>query len=217
MAPDAKDKVFEQIKHHRVSAILRTDDQRLASDAMSAAVAGGFRMIEFTMTTPNALELISEFSENPDLLVGAGTVMSREDARQAVAAGAQFLVSPICDPDVIAEANTLNVVSIPGTVTPTEMVKAHRLGADLVKLFPVSGDVPGYVASILGPLPFLRIFPTSGVTVANFIDILNAGAMGVGFVRSLFLPDELDSGNLTVIESRAADIIQRLRLGVKSE
>ena len=210
MGQGGKKNVLAEIERRRVSAIIRTDDQGLALDAMKAAVAGGFRMVEFTLTTPNALRLISEFSENPDLLVGAGTVMSPREARESVNAGAGFLVSPVCNPEVIAEAKVLDVVSIPGTFTPSEMVTAHRCGADLVKLFPSPGNVAEYVTSILGPLPFLRIFPTDGVTPENFLEILSAGATGVGFVRSVFDPADLSAGDFAAIERRAASIVQRL-------
>ena len=210
MSQGGRKNVLAEIERRRVGAIIRTDDQGLASDAVKAAVAGGFRMVEFTLTTPNALRLISEFSSNPDLLVGAGTVMSPRDAREAVNAGASFLVSPVCDPEVIAETKALDVVSIPGTFTPSEMMTAHSCGADLVKLFPSPGNVAEYVTAILGPLPFLRIFPTDGVTPENFIEILSAGAAGVGFVRSLFDPADLSAGDFAAIERRAADIVERL-------
>ncbi len=205
-----KAKTLTEILHRRVGAIIRTKDAQLAADAMNAAVAGGFRMVEFTLTTPDALRLISEFAKRPDLLVGAGTVLTSDEARKAAKAGAKFLVSPVCDPEVIAEASALGAVCIPGTSTPTEMLTAHRAGAELVKLFPAPADVAGFVTAVLGPLPFLRIYPTAGVTVENFVDILRAGASGVGFVRSLFDPEELAAGNFAAIEARAAEISRRL-------
>ncbi len=201
----------DQIEKRRISAIIRTRDAQLAADAMSAAVAGGFRMVEFTLTTPDALDLISRFAEDGQLLVGAGTVLTPEDANAAVHAGARFLVSPICDPEVISTAAELGAVSIPGTFTPNEMWTAHRAGADFVKLFPSPGDVADYVTAVLGPLPEMRIFPTAGVTPENFCDVLNAGAAGVGFVRSLFDPDDLAEKRFTQIEKRAAHIVDRLR------
>ncbi len=205
-----KQAIIDTILKHRVSAILRTSDTQLASDAMRAVVTAGFRMIEFTLTIPNAFKLIAEFSRDDSIIVGAGTVLTPDDARRAVDAGAKFLVSPITDADVIAEANRLDVVSIPGTVTPTEMVTAHRMGADFLKFFPAQGDVAGYVRSILGPLPHLRIFPTSGVTEQNFADILKAGAAGVGFVGSLFEPKDMESRNLYELEERAKRILATL-------
>lgn len=202
--------VVREISARRVSAILRTHDQGLALEAMTAAVAGGFRMLEFTLTTPGALILISEFARRSDLLVGAGTVLTIEDARQAFDAGARFLVSPVCDPAIIAEAKRLGVVVIPGTYTPTEMLYAHHAGANFVKLFPAPHDVAGYVSAILGPMPFLRIYPTAGVTPDNFISVLRAGAAGVGFVKSLFETADMEGKNYTQIERRAAGIISKL-------
>lgn len=205
-----REQTRERILQRRVSAILRTDDQSVAREAMKAAIAGGFRMVEFTLTIPGALELIREFASQSDLLIGAGTVLSSQQAHQAVEAGARFLVSPVCDPEVIAEAAELGVVSIPGTYTPTEMLTAHRCGADFVKLFPAPHDAAQIVGAILGPMPFLRIFPTAGVTAENFISVLRAGAAGVGFVASLFAPQDMAGRDYGAIERRAAEIITRL-------
>lgn len=205
-----KAKTVNEVLSRRVGAIIRTKDAQLAADAMNAAVTGGFRMVEFTLTTPDALRLISDFAQRPDVLVGAGTVLTPAEARDAVKAGAKFLVSPVCDPAVIAEAGALGAVCIPGACTPTEMLTAHRAGADLVKLFPAPADVADFITAVLGPLPFLRIYPTAGITVENFADILRAGASGVGFVRSLFVPAELSAGNFAAIQARAAEITRRL-------
>lgn len=205
-----------EIGSRKLSAIIRTDDEDQARQAMRAAVSGGFRMIEFTLTTPGALDLIEEFSrldgaDGARLLVGAGTVLSRRDARQAVTAGARFLVSPVTDDEVLDEANDLDVPSIPGTYTPTEMFIATELGADLVKVFPEPHDLPKFIRQIRGPLPELRIFPTAGVSEDNFIAILEAGAFGVGFVSSLFQPEEIATGDWGRIEARAARIHARFR------
>lgn len=206
-----REKTLEQILQRRISAIIRTDNKEVAAAAMEAAIAGGFRIVEFTLTTPGALALISTFSaRNDDLLVGAGTVMSPDEASDTVDAGARFLVSPVCDPDVIAKAHELDVVVIPGTFTATEMATAHKLGADLVKLFPAPANLPEYIRFVLGPMPYLKIFPTSGVDIHNMIDVLEAGAAGVGFVGSLFNPEDLASRNFAAIEARASAITHRL-------
>jgi len=173
-------------------------------------VAGGFRIVEFTLTTPGAMALIARFAQNPDLLVGAGTVLPVAQARAAVDAGARFLVSPVCDPEVIGEAARLGVVSILGAWAPTEMQAAHLAGADFVNLFPAQADVIDFVRSVLGPLPHLRIFPTAGVSIENFMDVIRAGAVGVGFVRPLFVPDDLARRDFAAIKGRAADIVRRL-------
>jgi len=198
------------IERERISAIIRTHDKHTAREAMRAAVDGGFRMVEFTLTTPGAMELVGEFSKRTDLLVGAGTVLTVEQARQAVAAGARFLVSPICDPIIVAEAAALDAASIPGAYTPTEMETAHRLGADFVKVFPAPAGGVGFIDAVRGPLPHLRLFPTAGVTTENFVDFLSAGCAGVGFVRPLFEPADLARGDFAAIRNRAAEVIRRL-------
>ncbi|MCP4593201.1 MAG: bifunctional 4-hydroxy-2-oxoglutarate aldolase/2-dehydro-3-deoxy-phosphogluconate aldolase [bacterium] len=209
MTISRREEVAGEIRRRRIGAIVRATEEGLAADAAAAAVAGGVRIVEFTLTTPNALELIAQSSADARLLVGAGTVMSVSQARAAVDAGASFLVSPVCDPAVIAEACALDVVSIPGTFTATEMNTAHRCGADFVKLFPAPADVAEYVRSILGPMPYLSIFPTNGVTVDNFVSVLRAGAAGVAFTGALFTPEDMDARRFDVIEKRAAEIMQR--------
>lgn len=202
-----KQEAVSAIQRARVSAIIRTKDQALAADAMSAAVEGGFRIVEFTLTTPGALALIAQFAKREDLTVGAGTVLTVEQARQAVAAGASFLVSPIVDPEIVAEAQSLRVASIPGGATPTEMERAHRCGADFVKVFPAPAGGVDFIRAIRGPLPHLRLFPTAGVTAENVGDFLDAGCAGAGFVRSLFDPADLEDGNMTAIRHRATAIV----------
>ena len=210
MSRTRREEALEFILGERISAIIRTEDRQLAYDAMQAAVDGGFRVVEFTLTTPGALGLIARFSQKPDLLVGAGTVMSPQLARNAVASGARFLVSPIVDTEVIAEAAALDVVTIPGAYTPTEMEQAHRAGADLVKLFPAPAGGVEFIRAIRGPLPHLRLFPTAGVTPENVLDFLNAGCAGVGFVRSLFTPKDLADQDFKAIRQRASSIVSRV-------
>lgn len=190
-------------RHAKASAILRTNNTQVAREAMSAAVDGGFRIVEFTLTIPGALSLVREFSSRPGLIVGTGTVLTPEDAREAVAAGAQFLVSPVVDPLVIQEAQRLNVAVMPGCSTPTEMLLAHRLGASLQKLFPAPGNGPQWVQQTVGPLPFLNIVPTAGVTLENAAAYLKAGSHAVGFVSSLFDAADLAAGRFNVIADRA--------------
>lgn len=205
-----RDRARTFIERACVSAIIRTENEALAERAMRAAVDGGFRVVEFTLTTPGALSLIERFAADKSLLVGAGTVMTTRQAREAVDAGAMFLVSPICDSDVVICAAELDVASIPGAYTPTEMETAHRLGADFVKVFPAPMGGVQFIHSIRGPLPHLRLFPTAGPTPDNFIEYLAAGCVGVGFVRSLFRPEDLENKNFDAIRDRASLIIKRL-------
>ena len=207
---NGREHIKSELLKTKISAIIRADDHKVAEQAMQAAVDGGFRVVEFTLTTPGSLNLITQFRENDDLIVGAGTVMSPTIAQEAVEAGAQFLVSPVCNVDVIQEAEKLDVVSIPGTFTATEMESAHRAGADFVKLFPAPENVAEYIRFILAPLPNLKIFPTSGVNLDNMLDVLQAGAAGTGFVRPLFNPEMIRNKNYDGIRQRAEAIVERL-------
>ena len=207
---NGREHIKSELLERKISAIIRTDNQKVAEQAMQAAVAGGFRVVEFTLTTPGALNLITQFRENDDLIVGAGTVMSPTIVQEAVEAGAQFLVSPVCSVDVIQEAKKLDVVTMPGTFTATEMESAHRAGADFVKLFPAPANVAEYIRFILAPLPHLKIFPTSGVNLDNMLDVLQAGAAGTGFVRPLFNPEMIRNKNYDGIRQRAEAIVERL-------
>ncbi|MCA9286811.1 MAG: bifunctional 2-keto-4-hydroxyglutarate aldolase/2-keto-3-deoxy-6-phosphogluconate aldolase [Phycisphaerales bacterium] len=196
-------------REERASAILRTTSTDAARTAMQAAVRGGFRICEFTMTIPRALDLVAEFAADANLVVGVGTVLTVTDARAAVAAGARFLVSPVVDERIVAEAARLGVAMMPGCATPTEMWTAHCLGAPLQKLFPSPppGHGPTVVAQTLAPLPMLRIVPTSGVTLENAGAYLKAGAHAVGFVNTLFDPDDIAAGRFEAIERRAGQML----------
>ncbi|MHC4081682.1 MAG: bifunctional 4-hydroxy-2-oxoglutarate aldolase/2-dehydro-3-deoxy-phosphogluconate aldolase [Planctomycetota bacterium] len=192
---------------HKASAILRTPIEEAAGPAMDAAVRAGFKVIEFTLTTPGALRLIGEFSKRPGIVVGAGTVLTPDEARAAVESGARFLVSPVVDEAVIETGLGLGVAMMPGTHTPTEMLRAYRAGAQLQKLFPAPGIGPAYVHACLGPMPFLRIVPTSGVDETNAAAYLEAGSFAVGFVAPVFDPQDMAAGRLDQIEQRARTLL----------
>ena len=135
--------------------------------------------------------------------MGAGTVLTVEQVDEVLAAGASFIVSPVVDEVVIERAKSHGVAAMPGASTPTEMLAAYRAGAPLQKLFPEPGTGPTWVKQTLGPLPFLNIVPTSGVTQANAAAYLQAGAAAVGFVNSLFVPEKIKAGAFESIEQRA--------------
>lgn len=207
MKPDEFVSFFRAAK---ASAILRTNNKDAARNAMDAAIRGGFRVVEFTLTVPGAFELIEEFSTRPGVAVGAGTVLTSEEAQTAVKSGASFLVSPVVDETVIETSRSLNVAMMPGTHTPAEMLHAYRAGATLQKLFPAPGIGPAYISACLGPMPFLRIVPTHGVDATNAAAYLKAGAFAVGFVNSLFDPQDLAGGRFDCIEQRAVTMLSSL-------
>lgn len=197
---------LEFLKKERSLAILRTKFGEAAADAMNAAMLGGFRIIEFTLTIPGAFDLIRQFSKSGELAVGAGTVLTVADARKSVEAGACFLASPVLDPQIVAAARELNVAVIPGTHTATEMWQAHQMGAPLQKLFPAAAGGPQYVRSILAPMPFLRIVPTNGVDGSNAAEYLKAGAYAVGVNAAIFSEDLIASNRFEVIEEKARQL-----------
>ncbi len=202
--------VLNAFAQYRCSAILRTNDRDVVRPALEAAIAGGFRIVEVTMTTPDCLEHISALAERHGLVIGAGTVLTVDDAKEAMAAGARFLVSPVTDPQVITFCRQHDLVSVPGTFTPTEMMTAHRAGADIVKLFPAPANGPDFLRAVRGPLPFLRVFPTSGVTEQNAAAWLDAGAFGLGFVATLFDAEDLQLRRFDAIRERAVRLVAKV-------
>jgi len=201
------DEFLDTLWRERVTAIMRAGSREVAEGAMRAAVRAGFRVVEFTMNTPDALGLIRELARDSSLVVGAGTVLTVDEARAAVEAGARFLVSPVVDEEVIAEARRLGVAAMPGTYSPTEMWRAHRAGAQLQKLFPVTAAGPDHVRAVLGPMPFLRIVPTNGVEVGNVAAYLEAGAFAVGCVSALFSAADMSARAYDRIEARARALL----------
>jgi 2-dehydro-3-deoxyphosphogluconate aldolase/(4S)-4-hydroxy-2-oxoglutarate aldolase len=207
------DSFVDYFGRKKASAILRTDNQEKAALAMEAAIRGGFSVIEFTLSIPGAYELVQDFSAREGLVVGTGTVLDETQAQKSVEAGARFLVSPVVDPVVISAANQLGVASMPGTHTPTEMLRAHRAGAQLCKLFPVPAGGPAWSRSVLGPMPWLKIVPTNGVDEFNAAEWLAAGVYALGFVNPLFVPEDIAAGRWDIIEARAGRCIEAAQSG----
>lgn len=210
--PD-KAAVVQRIKAEGAVAIIRTDSIERALGAAEAVVAGGFRAIEITFSFADAAKAIEKLAESNerDLLIGAGTILKREEARAAVNAGAQFLVSPCVLPEVIDAARELEVVIIPGAFTPTEIYTAHSLGADIVKIFPAVKFGPEYLKAVRGPLPQIPIMPTSGVDTSNVGDWFRAGAVAVGAVSSVLDPELIRSGDWTELTRRAREFMEAVR------
>lgn len=198
---------LELLAAHRCTAILRTSRAEAVRPAMDAAVEGGFRLVEVTLTTPGALEAISHYSRQKGLVAGAGTVLDVTAAQRALDAGARFLVSPVTDPSLIAWCAERDVLILPGAFTPTEMWQASNAGARVIKVFPAPPGGPDYLRACLGPLPHLKLFPTAGVTEANARDFFAAGAFGVGFVGNLFVADDLAQGRYGAVRERASRMV----------
>jgi 2-dehydro-3-deoxyphosphogluconate aldolase/(4S)-4-hydroxy-2-oxoglutarate aldolase len=208
----------QALGRHRTSAIVRTDDMQTAALAMDAAVRGGVRIVEFTLTTPGALELVSEFTHKsvPEIdgiarpIVGAGTVLRTVEVERAAAAGASFVVSPVLDTEIVRAAIDADIAVLPGVHTPSEMLAAWRAGAPLLKLFPAPAGGPQYLRSTLAPMPWLRIVPTNGVDLDNAAEWLEAGAFAIGLVGDVFRADWMATRNVAAIEERTQAIRDRI-------
>ncbi|MCA8986465.1 MAG: bifunctional 4-hydroxy-2-oxoglutarate aldolase/2-dehydro-3-deoxy-phosphogluconate aldolase [Planctomycetaceae bacterium] len=199
----------------RLVAILRVDDPDLVVDLCEAIAAGGIRSMEITMTVPNALELLRTVREklSDDILLGAGTILDATTARLAILAGADFLVSPHTDAEIIRTAKRYGKPSCPGAFTPTEILQAWELGADIVKLFPSDPIGPQYLKNVRGPLPQIRLMPTGGVTLDTIHSFFQAGACAVGIGSVLCRSGWLKAGNWQAItdESRKyVEVVQSL-------
>jgi len=163
-------------------AIMRADSSKGLMETARALARGGIRAMEVTLTTPGSLETISALAREcrREFLIGAGTVLDAASARKAIAAGAEFLVSPNVDVAMIRAAKEAGKVVCPGALTPTEIVTAWQAGADLIKVFPASVVGPAYFKAVLAPLPQVRLVPVGGVDLSNIAAYIKAGACAVG-------------------------------------
>jgi 2-dehydro-3-deoxyphosphogluconate aldolase/(4S)-4-hydroxy-2-oxoglutarate aldolase len=157
--------------------------------ACRAAVRGGVRVLEITLTTPGALEAIALLSREPGVIAGAGTVLTVDEARAVAKAGGRFALSPVFEPAAMEEARRLGLLAIPGAGSATEILAAHRHGAPVVKVFP-SGALggPAFLRAVRGPFPAIPLLPTSGPTADNLAGYFEAGAAAVGIGGAEFFP-----------------------------
>jgi 2-dehydro-3-deoxyphosphogluconate aldolase/(4S)-4-hydroxy-2-oxoglutarate aldolase len=176
---------LSQILEHKIIAIIRGAEPSDVLKIAEALYAGGIRILEITMNSAEPLEVIREVAARlgDKMTIGAGTVLDSETVRDAVDAGARFVLSPVTDPDVIQTAKSLGIVSIPGAYTATEIFTAFRQGADIIKVFPANS--PAYLKDLAGPLPQIPLLPTGGITLDNIADFHQAGAVGFGIGSAL--------------------------------
>jgi len=177
---------LEFIKKHKVISVVRAENEALALSFAEACIAGGLRLIEVTFSFPGAEGVIGRLAEREGVLVGAGTVLDMEMAEKARDAGARFLVSPHTNEALIGFARANGMAVIQGAFTSSEIVRAWKLGADMVKIFPVSAvGGPSYVRAMKEPLPQIDIMTTGGVGLDNLADFLAAVASAVGLSTAL--------------------------------
>lgn len=198
-------------------AILRAGSARHFAAIADALAEAGVRVIEVTLTTPGALAALRMLSARLSgaAIVGAGTVMTAEEAEACVEAGARFLVSPVAAPDVIATARIAGTAVYPGAFTPTEIVAAHRAGASAVKLFPASAVSPRYIADVHGPCPGIPIMPTGGIALGDIATWLRAGAAAIGVGTPLIGPAAAEGADRGLAERarRAVAAVEEARAG----
>jgi 2-dehydro-3-deoxyphosphogluconate aldolase/(4S)-4-hydroxy-2-oxoglutarate aldolase len=204
---------IQRVLEAGVIAIVRLDSAGQLGQVARAIKAGGADVIEFTMTTPGALDIIAsstrEFGE--DVLLGAGTVLDAETARAAILAGAQFIVSPTLNAATVELCHRYSVIAVPGTLTPTEILTAWEWGADLVKVFPASVGGPGYIKGVLAPLPQVRLVPTGGVNMQNAADYIKAGAAAVAVGGSLVDKKLVAVGDFGALTETARGLVAAVR------
>jgi 2-dehydro-3-deoxyphosphogluconate aldolase / (4S)-4-hydroxy-2-oxoglutarate aldolase len=201
--------VTQAIEDCGVVAVIRLKEPDKLRAVVDALAEGGVRALEITMTVPRAIELIAEMAPTlpTGFLLGAGTVLDAQTARAAIEAGAQFIVSPVFRPAVIAEAHAHDIPAMPGCFTPTEILAAWDEGADVVKVFPATALGPGFFKDVRAPLPQVKLMPTGGVTVDNAGDWIRAGAVAVGVGSALLDAKAISTGLMAPITDNARRIV----------
>jgi len=207
-----RDQVLDSLLTSRVIAVVRMKDPARLAETAAALHRGGVTAIEITMTVPGAVEIIREMARTkaPGALVGAGTVLDAGAAADVIAAGADFVVSPVMDAGLVEACRAAGVLVAPGAFTPTEIVAAWRAGADVVKVFPATSLGPQFFRDLRGPLPQIRLMPTGGVTIDNARDFLAAGACCVGLGTALVDVRAVEAGDWPGIEARARRLMASL-------
>ncbi len=208
----SKEQTLSRVRELGLLAVLRGPSPNLTLKMVDALVAGGVLGIEITYTTPNAPEVVNQLHNKygDEILLGMGTLTTPEDAKEAKAAGAQFIVSPHCE-DELAQAMVATGLGVMiGALTPSEVVKAYRLGSDVVKIFPGSLGGPSYIKALRGPFPDIPMMPTGGVAADNLVDWFAAGAVAVGAGSQLCPRAWAEAGRFDDITEQAKDFVKAI-------
>jgi 2-dehydro-3-deoxyphosphogluconate aldolase/(4S)-4-hydroxy-2-oxoglutarate aldolase len=208
-----KDAQRNRVLQSGIVAVLRAPSGDLLGDVAEALLAGGVDVLEVTFTVPGAVRVLERVADRlgDRILLGAGTVLDAETARSAILAGAEFIVAPTVNLDVIRLCRRYDKLVMPGALTPTEVVSAWEAGADIVKVFPADLGGPPYLKALRGPLPQVRLMPTGGVNLRTAADFLQAGACCLGVGGSLVESQAIQQGNLQRIESLASQFVAIVR------
>ncbi len=200
-----KSEQLSRVLETGIVAVIRARSGELLVDVAEALLAGGVDALEVTFTVPKAVQVLERVLDKlgDRVLLGAGTVLDTETARAALLAGAEFIVSPATNRDVIAMCQRYDKLVMPGALTPTEVVAAWEAGADIVKIFPSDLTGPKYLKALHGPLPQVLLLPTGGVDLNTAAEFLRCGACALGIGGSLVEKSAVDSGDFARIESLA--------------
>jgi 2-dehydro-3-deoxyphosphogluconate aldolase/(4S)-4-hydroxy-2-oxoglutarate aldolase len=184
-----------------------------AVEIAQALLAGGISVIEFTLTGRGAFNAISTVREvlGTSARIGVGTVLDPQAAEEAIAAGAQFVVTPVVRVDVIETCQARSVPILCGALTPTEALMAHNAGADMIKIFPARIGGPQYIRDLLAPLPHLHLIPTGGVNIENAHAYIEAGAVAVGIGGNLLPMQAVSTGDWTQITAKARTYVEAIQ------
>jgi len=200
--------VHQRIVDPGIIAIVRGIKKNVVTNAVRAIAAGGVEAIEITVDTPGAVEMIRRVSDEfDDVAIGAGTVLDPETVRAVQLAGAEFVVTPTVDTEVIETCNRYGTPIATGVMTPTEALTATEAGADLCKLFPASTTGPGQVSAINGPLPQIPLVPTGGVSLDNAAAFFEAGALALGVGSAIVDEDAIAAGEFGVLTETASEFV----------
>ena len=205
--------LLDDLLEEKLTAVVRTATAAQAVETARALYAAGIRLVEITFTVPDAPSVIArvEADKPADCLVGAGTVTTAGQASAALAAGAQFIVGPVHRPALVALAHAADVPCIMAGLTPTEILDVYESGADMVKVFPIdSVGGPGYVKSVLGPLPDVPIVASGGIGFDNYRAYLDAGAAGVALGSGLMPPSLIAAGDYAGLTAFARRFVEEL-------
>jgi len=196
-----------------IVSIIRAESGEQLAGVAQALYDGGIDVIEVTFTVPGVLDVIADVKRalGDKIVLGAGTVLDTESARAAILAGAEFIVTPTLNRDVIQLCNRYDRMIMPGGFTPTEILTAWEAGADIVKVFPADTGGPGFLKAVHGPLPQIRLLPTGGVDLDTLPDFVKAGACAVGLGSALVEKEAVAAGNLERIRTLAARYVSSMK------
>ncbi|QGQ21575.1 bifunctional 4-hydroxy-2-oxoglutarate aldolase/2-dehydro-3-deoxy-phosphogluconate aldolase [Gimesia benthica] len=203
---------FSQVMDRGAVAIIRAPSSELLVDVSKAIYAGGLDVIEVTFTVPNVLDILAQVKREigDKILLGAGTVLDPESARAAILAGAEFIVTPTVNPDVIELCNRYDKLIMTGAFTPTEVLTAWESGSDIIKVFPAFVGGPEYLKALHGPLPQIPLMPTGGVDLETLPAYMKAGACAVGLGSSLVTKQMVADGDLEGIQKLTAEYMAKI-------